>query len=45
MSVLKTVVVFFFSVTEQTDFFNSTNQDFNVTIYPKEIRTFFIYFK
>ncbi|RXN21450.1 epididymis-specific alpha-mannosidase isoform X1 [Labeo rohita] len=30
---------------EQTDFFTSTTQDFNVTIHPKEIRTFFIYFK
>uniref|UniRef100_A0A8C1FXU6 Alpha-mannosidase n=1 Tax=Cyprinus carpio TaxID=7962 RepID=A0A8C1FXU6_CYPCA len=27
------------------DFFSGTTQDFSVTIYPKEIRTFFIYFK
>ncbi|XP_077083869.1 epididymis-specific alpha-mannosidase-like [Siphateles boraxobius] len=30
---------------EETDFFSGVSQDFNVTIHPKEIRTFFIHFK
>ncbi|XP_067257020.1 epididymis-specific alpha-mannosidase [Chanodichthys erythropterus] len=30
---------------EEADVFSGVTQDFNVTIHPKEIRTFFIYFK